>query len=149
MDPYLDIKVATAQAKCRKDGLPNYSIQVTMANTAPADAATVLPRYVTGTASAGIPAGNIRTNTYLYSAPGTYNLGVLRDGQTAPYHPSSDSGYTLSRLQVELAPGESTVLEFQFLGGDAKSKDVIVEHTPLVYSLETSTVEFACENALQ
>jgi hypothetical protein len=149
MDPYLKVDVASSQAVCRNDGLPNYVTQVTLTNTAPVDAAVALPAYVTGGGSSGAPAGNIRPNVALYGAPGTFNLGVLRDGQAADYHPASDSGYTLSKLQVELAPGESTVLEFQFLGGDAESKKMVVDHTPLIYSLETSTVEFACENALQ
>jgi hypothetical protein len=149
MDPYLKIDVATAQAVCRNDRLPNYSIRVTLTNTAPADAAAVLPAYVTGDGGSGVPPGGIRTNVALYGAPGTFNLGVLRDGQAAQYHPASDSGYTLSKLQVELAPGESTVLDFQFLGGDAQPKKMVVEHTPLVYSLETSNVDLGCENALQ
>jgi hypothetical protein len=149
MDPYLKVEVSSAQAVCRNDGLPNYSIQVTLTNTAPADASLSLPPYVTGSGRSGVEPGNIRTNVAFYGQPGTFNLGVTRDGQIAEYHPASDSGYTLSKLQVELAPGQSTTLDSQFLGGDAQSKTMVVNHTPLVYSLETSTVEFSCENALQ
>lgn len=149
MDPYLDVQVSTSNKTCREDGLPTYAINVTLTNIASADTVSALPSYVTGGGSSGAPVGSIRTNVALYGAPGLYNLGVLRDGSAGQYHPASDSGYTLSKLQVELAPGESTTLQFQFLGGDAKSKEVVVEHTPLVYSLETSTVEFACENAIQ
>lgn len=149
MDPYLDVQVSTSSKICRKDGLPNYAINVTLTNTTTAEAVSILPSYVTGGGSSGAPVGSIRTNVAVYGAPGLYNLGVLRDGSAGQYHPASDSGYTLSKLQIELAPGESTTLQFQFLGGDAKSKEVVVQHTPLVYSLETSTVEFACESALQ
>jgi hypothetical protein len=149
MDPYLKVEVVSSHAVCRNDGLPNYAIHVKLTNAAPGDASSSLPPYVTGNGRSGAEPGNIRTNLALYGAPGTFNLGVLRDGQTAEYHPASDSGYTLSKLQVELAPGQSTDLEFQFLGGDALPRDIVVEHTPLVYSLETSTVEFSCETALQ
>lgn len=149
MDSYLDVKISTAQNVCRSDGLPNYSIVATLTNTAPGDAGASLPEYVTGGGASGVPSGSIRTNVTVYGPPGSFNLGVLRDQSEVGYHPTSDSGYTLSSIQVELSPGQSTILEFQFLGAEAGDKEMVVEHTPLVYSLETSTVEFACENALQ
>jgi hypothetical protein len=149
MDPYLNIGISAGQKTCRQDGLPNYSISVTLTNTVPADAVSSLPHYVTGGGVSGAPVGSIRTNVAAYGTPGMYNLGALRDGAPAEYHPASDGGYTLSKLQVELAPGETTVLEFQFLGDRRGEREVVVEHTPLVYSLETSEVEFACENALK
>jgi hypothetical protein len=149
MDPYLKIDASSGQNVCRADKLPTYAITVTLTNTAPLDASGTLPDYVTGGGASGVPAGNIRTNISLYGAPGSFNLGVLRDSAPVDFHPTSDSGYTLSKVQVELAPGQSTVLQFQFMGGDIGPKDMLLEHTPLVYSLETSTVEFSCENALQ
>ncbi|WP_374947013.1 DUF4012 domain-containing protein [Agreia sp.] len=149
MDNYLDVKISKAQKVCRSDGLPNYSIVATVTNTAPGDAGATLPEYVTGGGASGVPPGSIRTNVTVYGPPGSFNLGVLRDKSEVGYHPTSDSGYTLSNLQVELAPGESTVLEFQFLGGDAQPKKMVVEHTPLVYSLGTSNIDLGCESALQ
>src|SRR5690606_20828767 len=47
MDYYLDTSVTVASAVCRSDGLPSYRVTVTLTNTAPADAATSLPPYVT------------------------------------------------------------------------------------------------------
>ncbi|WP_162237667.1 DUF4012 domain-containing protein [Agreia sp. Leaf244] len=149
MDPYLDVSVSTGQNVCRKDGLPNYSVNITLTNSLLADSVSSLPDYVTGGGVSGAPVGSIRTNVSVYGAPGLYNLGALRDDVAADYHPASDEGYTLSKLQVELAPGESTTLEFQFLGDVSGSKEMLVEHTPLVYSIETKDVEFSCESALQ
>ncbi|WP_157802990.1 DUF4012 domain-containing protein [Compostimonas suwonensis] len=148
MDPYLDVSIATGQVICRRDGLPNYGIRVTLANTAPPDAATSLPPYVTGGGVYGVTPGSIRTNIAVYGPPGSYNLGVARDGEDAPYQPTSDSGYTLSYLQVELAPGESATYEFGFLGDEPVKKRIVIENTPLVYSLETSRLDLSCENAL-
>lgn len=149
MDPYLQIDIESSHASCRNDGIPNYAVRVTMTNVAPADAEASLPGYVTGGGVSGAPIGSIRTNVSVYGAPGTFNLGALRDGLPTDYHPASDDGYTLSKLQVELAPGQTAVLDFQFLGDAPGLKQMLVEHTPLVYSIETKDVEFSCESALQ
>ncbi|MET0725308.1 MAG: DUF4012 domain-containing protein, partial [Leifsonia sp.] len=80
MDPYLDVQFGAATVTCRNDGLPNYEIVVKLTNTAPADAATSLPTYVTGGGEYGTPPGSIRTSVHVYSAQGTYNLGVMLNG---------------------------------------------------------------------
>ncbi|WP_202565997.1 DUF4012 domain-containing protein [Agreia sp. COWG] len=149
MDPYLKVDIAAGQAVCRNDRLPLNSVRVTLTNTAPADSATSLPDYVTGGGEFGIPPGNIRTNIAAYGAEGLYNLGVARDGAAVPYQPAAESGYGVSKVEIELAPGDSTTLDFQFLGDKAQNKTVSVQHTPFIYSLETKPLEVDCANALQ
>jgi hypothetical protein len=148
MDTYLDVKFGLGEGVCRADALPNYEVHVTLTNTAPADAATSLPGYVTGGGEYGTPAGNIKTTVAVYSAAGSYNLGVLRDGTKTDYHPASDEGFTLSKITVQLAPGESADYTFGFLGGQPGAKEVNVQKTPLVYARETSKVAFSCESPL-
>jgi hypothetical protein len=149
MDPYLQVNIEAGQTVCRNDRLPLNSVRVTLTNAAPADAATSLPAYVTGGGLFGIPPGNIRTNIAAYGAEGLYNLGVARDGAAVAYQPSTELGYGVSKVEIELAPGDSTVLDFQFLGDKPQSKAVSVQHTPFVYGLETKALEVDCENALQ
>lgn len=149
MDPYLQVSIAAGQGVCRNDGLPNNSVQVTLTNTAPADAATSLPDYVTGAEGFGIPGGNIVTYVSTYGAPGLYNLGVARDGARIPYKSSTELDYGVSQVEIELAPGESTVLDFQFLGDLPSTRPVTVQHTPLVYPIETLPLEVACTGVLK
>lgn len=149
MDPYLQVSISAGQEVCRNDGLPTNSVQVTMTNIAPADAGSVLPDYVTGGGQFGIPPGNIRTNVAAYGAPGLYNMGVARDGARVAYQPASDNGYGVSKLEVELAPGETTTLDFQFLGNDLTRRQVSVQHTPFVYPIETLPLVLDCGTALQ
>ncbi|WP_169514007.1 DUF4012 domain-containing protein [Agromyces subbeticus] len=148
MDPYLAVELAAGSVTCRNDGLPNYEIVVRLTNTAPADAATSLPAYVTGGGQFGTPPGAIATSVHVYSAQGTYNLGVMLNGEPTAYHPTSDAGYTLSKIVAELGPGESAEYRFGFLGGGAGEKQAVIESTPLVYTLETSRVALTCESAL-
>ncbi|WP_161793784.1 DUF4012 domain-containing protein [Agreia bicolorata] len=149
MDPYLEVSISAGQKVCRNDGLPTNSVQVTLTNNAPVDAATSLPSYVTGGGLFGIPPGNIRTNVAAYGAPGLYNLGVARDGARIENQGGSDDGYGVSKVEVELAPGESTVLDFQFLGDLPSTRPVTVQHTPLVYAIETLPLVVECGAVLK
>lgn len=144
MDSYLDVKYAVGQATCRQDRRPTYGVDVTLTNTAPADAATSLPGYVTGGGSYGVPAGNIKTMVAAYGAPGMDNLGMTRDGAEIPYHPATDEGYPVSSLDVELAPGESTVLHFEWLGAEPFDGELFVQSTPLISLPETTVLKVEC-----
>lgn len=148
MDPYLDVRISAGAVECRADGRPNYVIDVSLANTAPADAATSLPRYVTADGLYGTPAGSISTSLHVYAGPGSFNLGVQRDGAPTDYHPTSDSGHTLSRIESRLAPGEAATYRFNFLAGDPGEKEIDVAATPFVYEAETSELAINCESAL-
>jgi Protein of unknown function (DUF4012) len=149
MDPYLDVKVAAGAIGCRADGRQNYVVDVSLTNTAPADAAASLPPYVTGDGDFGTPPGMISTSVQVYAAPGNFNLGVLRDGTPAPYHPTSDAGYTLSKIETRLGPGESATYRFGFLAGEPGERSVEIVSTPLVYELETSGLAISCESVVR
>ncbi|SFR72231.1 Protein of unknown function [Agromyces sp. CF514] len=149
MDPYLKVELGSGVITCRNDGLPNYDIVVKLTNTAPADAATSLPSYVTGGGVYGTPPGSITTSVHVYSAQGTYNLGVLLNDEPVGYHPTSDTGYTLSKVVSTLAPGESAEYRFGFLGGTSGEKLTRLESTPLVYTPDTFGVALSCDSPLR
>jgi hypothetical protein len=131
MDTYLDVSLSSGAAVCRNDRLPNYEVEVTLANVAPLDAATSLPPYVAGIGEFGVAPGDILTRLTVYSTPGSFNLGVRRDRAPVDYQASPDGPYTLSKISVLLKPGESTVLTFRFLGGEPGAKPVVLSSTPL------------------
>ncbi|MBX0302009.1 DUF4012 domain-containing protein [Cryobacterium sp. 1639] len=130
MGTYLDVNVGLGAIVCRSDGRPNYKVQVTLTNTAPADAATTLPAYVTGGGWFGVTAGNIRTITSVYGVPGMENLGVLQDDAEISFHPTTDSGYPVSAVTTELKPGESTVVTYNWLGAANSVGDIAAKVTP-------------------
>jgi hypothetical protein len=144
MGPYLAVTVAAGSAVCRNDGRPLYDITVTMANTAPLDASTSLPSYVTGAAGFGVPAGDINTTLTVYGASGSFNLGVMRDGSGAQFQPTADGDHPVSKMVFALKPGESTTLTFSFLGETPGKKTIVVEKTPFVYPLETLGLAVPC-----
>ncbi|TFB95890.1 DUF4012 domain-containing protein [Cryobacterium sp. HLT2-28] len=148
MGVYLDTNVDLGQATCRNDKRPSYGVSVTLTNTAPADAATSLSDYVTGAGFYGVPPGNVKTVLSVYGAPGMQNLGVTRDGAVIDYHPATDATYPVSSLGIELAPGESAVLHFNWLGDRADSASLIAQMTPGIHTTETGVANVTCESPL-
>ena len=144
MDVYLDADVSVGQTTCRDDARPMYRVQVALTNTAPGDAAVTLPEYVTGGGSFGVTPGNIKTIVSIYGAPDMENLGMTRDGDAIGYQPAMDSTYPVSLIGVELAPGESTILEFDWLGPEAFAGQIVVETTPTINPIETRELAFSC-----
>ncbi|WP_104131763.1 DUF4012 domain-containing protein [Cryobacterium sp. M91] len=144
MDFYLDVETAIGQQTCRTDRRPQYTLEVTVTNTAPADAATSLPVYVTGRGISGVPLGNIKTMVSAYGVPTMYNLGVTRDGVDAEHVPATDASYPVTSLVFELAPGESTVLHFDWLGTGPFTGDLALRSTPLITLYETEKLDLSC-----
>lgn len=145
MDTYLDVGVAVGQATCRQDKRPSYGVEVTLINTAPADAGKSLPAYVTGGGHFGVKPGNVKTMVFVYGAPGMQNLGMTRDKEAVGYHPATDSTYPVSSIAVELAPGESTVLRFDWLGAEPFAGELKAQMTPVINLPETQKLRIACE----
>lgn len=148
MNTFLDTRIDLGEVTCRNDGRPYYAVDVTLTNTAPVDAATSLPESVTGPGTYGVVQGNIKTIILVYGPPNSQNLGVTRGGETVPYHPASDTGYPVSQLAVELAPGESSTTRFYLLGGDAEHGALEAVHTPVLNLLESQKIEVGCDSPL-
>jgi hypothetical protein len=144
MGPYLDVQTAVGQTTCRNDNRPNYAVDVTLSNTAPGDAASSLPNYVTAGGAFGTAAGNVKTIVYVYGAPDMENHGVTRNGEAVPHRPATDATYPLTSIEVELAPGESTALQFSFLGVGPFSGNIELQMTPVIHRNETLKLDTGC-----
>lgn len=145
MDAYLDVRMSAGSQICREDGLPQYVLEVSLTNTAPLDAGTSLPVYVTGGQAASVDPGNISTSVHVYSAPGTFNMGVTQGGEPSAYSPTTEAGYTISKVTSNLAPGESTSWRFTFLGDVAEKRNVVIQSTPMIYKSEVSRLALSCD----
>ncbi|ALV44000.1 hypothetical protein AU252_15465 [Pseudarthrobacter sulfonivorans] len=107
--------------ECSRDGYEQTTVRVTSTNTAPADAATSLPAYVTGGGAFGVPAGSVQTNIVAYG-PVQANVETAKvDGQSTDFAPFVHSNRPVGVLAIKLAPGESRTVEFTF--------GKIVQHT--------------------
>ena len=68
----------------------------------------------------------------------------MRDGVTIPYHPATDASYPVSTVGIELAPGESSVLRFSWLGAQAFAGDLKLRSTPLIALHPAAQLDFTC-----
>ncbi len=99
---------------CTRDGYREVTVRITSTNTAPSDAATSLPAYVTGGGIFGVPAGAVQTNVVAYG-PVQANIDtVVKDGVKIPFAAQRHSQRGVGTSTIRLAPGESTTLEFNF-----------------------------------
>jgi hypothetical protein len=144
MGTYLQTQVDTGLAVCRSDGLTQLDVAITLTNTAPADAATSLPAYVTGGGNFGVTPGNIKVITNVYGPTGSANLGVVRDGTELEHHATTDSGYPVSAVTIELAPGESVTFTSRFLAESTSVKKVVIQKTPEININPVGKVDISC-----
>lgn len=148
MDTYLDVQTGLGAVTCRKDGRPYYAVDVTLRNTAPADAATALPESITGSGIFGVQKGNINTLIAIYGPKTSQNLGMVQNGARVPYHPAIHAEHPVSQIGVELAPGQSMTTRAYFLGGSASHGELVAESTPLVRPNPTQAIDVSCDGVV-
>lgn len=131
MDYYIKRTVQLVEG-CPHGGYGQIRVRVTSTNTAPNDAATSLPEYVTGGGAFGVPAGTVQTNIVTYGPVQSNVESVMADGKKISFASQSHSGRPVGTITVALPPGKSSTVEFLF--------DKIVQHTEPKLSV-TPTVQ--------
>lgn len=131
MDYHVTRTVQLSQ-ECPADGYSQVKVRVTSTNTAPKDAATSLPEYVTGGGAFGVPAGSVQTNVIAYGPVQSNVETVFAAGKKIGFASHMHSGRPVGSVTVRLAPGQSSTVEFTF--------DKIVQHTDPQLSV-TPTVQ--------
>lgn len=135
MDYYVKRTVQLIQQCTGTDGYGTVKMRITSTNTAPADAATSLPAYVTGGGIFGVPPGTAQSNVIAYGPAQAHVETAAQDGNQVPFGAQLHDDRPVGTLSVRLAPGQSSTVEFTF------SK--IVQHgqpevvvTPTVQSMD-------------
>jgi hypothetical protein len=125
MDYYVKRTVQLVE-ECTGDDYGQVKVRITSTNTAPADAATSLPTYVTGGGGNGVPAGTVRTNVVAYG-PVQANVETVNvDGTKTGFAAHRHANRPVGTVTVSLAPGQSSTVELTF--------GKIVQHTePTVF----------------
>lgn len=120
MDYYVKRTVQLVK-ECPANGYEQILVRVTSTNTAPADAATSLPAYVTGGGNFGVPPGTVQTNLVAYGPAQANVESATIQGHRTPFAPYLHGNRPVGVVALQLAPGESTTVEFTF--------GKIVQHT--------------------
>ncbi|EQM75276.1 DUF4012 domain-containing protein [Microbacterium maritypicum] len=142
MDYYTRAAISTSVGTCQ--GTPTTQVRVTWTNTAPADAATTLPAYVTADGFYGVPAGTVRTLIAVYGPEGSTPSHIDRDGAEEGVQTAMIGDRSAVQHEVSLAPGESTTITIEFQGTGAGERLTEVLHTPLIDTPVTSRSPLRC-----
>ncbi|RUR01238.1 DUF4012 domain-containing protein [Labedella endophytica] len=145
MGAYLEYRVGSDDTSCRNDGRAYRDIEVTVTSTAPADAATSLPSYVTGGGQFGVTPGNTKIILAFYGASGSQFVGIERGGESASARTAEDFGLPVALTTVELTPGETATYHVRWLAPEESSGSAVTEITPGVHAIETEAPSFTCE----
>lgn len=149
MDYYLQKRVSVGSQVCRRDGRPTWVVSVTLTNTAPADAGSTLPPYVTGNADFGVTPGDVRTNVAIYApASALYLESAQGNGTNAP-QTTSDGKYPVTQFQTTLAPGQSVTVKSSFLGPRSASRTAVdAVSTPGLVQSKAEPLAVSCSDPL-
>lgn len=130
MDYYVKRTVQLIK-ECPADGYEQTRIRITSTNTAPQDAASSLPAYVTGGGIFGVPPGTVQTNIVAYGPVQANVESATVDGQKTPFAPYLHANRPVGVVAQQLAPGESKTVDFTF-GKIVQHTEPIVVVTPTV-----------------
>jgi hypothetical protein len=120
MDYHVKRTVQLVQ-ECTGDDYGQVKVRITSTNTAPADAATSLPAYVTGGGVFGVPPGTVQTNVIAYG-PVQANVETAHvDGKKVSFAANRHANRPVGTVTVTLAPGQSSTVDVTF--------GKIVQHT--------------------
>ena len=113
MDYYVKRTVQLVK-ECPAEGYEQTKVRITSTNTAPADAANSLPKYVTGGGAFGVTPGTVQTNIVAYGPAQSNVESAAIDGQKTPFAPYLHANRPVGVVAQQLAPGESKTVDFTF-----------------------------------
>lgn len=134
MDYYVKRTVQLV-TQCPANGYTTVKVRITSTNTAPLDAATSLPAYVTGGGAFGVPPGTAQSNVIAYGPAQAYVEAATQDGKKVPFGAERHDDRPVGILSVRLAPGQSSTTEFTFVKIVQHSQPEVVV-TPTVQSVD-------------
>ncbi|SDM43317.1 DUF4012 domain-containing protein [Microbacterium azadirachtae] len=130
LDYYMQMSIAASGTQCQKPDAPTFSSTVTLQNTLDPAAVPGLPVYV----DPGLffPKGHASTDVYLYGPVGSTLTGVTVDGQPVAASGLPHLGRTVAKLNVLMAPGQTTTIVASFSAPSGAYGPLEVRHTPMV-----------------
>ncbi|MFT4011764.1 MAG: DUF4012 domain-containing protein, partial [Nocardioidaceae bacterium] len=145
MSYYLRYDVRVDATYC-SSGVQGYTGHLTLTSTAPADAATSLPDYITGGGDYGVEPGNQVVGVQIYG-PAEGEVGELQNGSSVDefQRALTDDTRPVRQTFVSLAPGQTVDLTWTMETGKGERGDTTVSVTPSVEpGTESTTVKSAC-----
>jgi hypothetical protein len=149
LDYYLRETVTVSNKDCAAASAL-FQVRVELTSAVPDPGAKALPAYVVGSGLRGLAAGSMRTQVYVYAPSGGAIDTATIDGKPAPLGAGVESDRAVGVVTVDLAPGQTRVLDVVVNAGAlsqlAAERNVapIVRLTPLATPALLHSVESNC-----
>lgn len=147
MDYYMTLDTALGWCLSPDTGVAEAVLSVTLRNTAPADAASALPRYITGGGAFGVPEGLVDTVMYVYLPMGATLAGADAHGSgySAGFGGGQDQDRHVVAWSTRLAPGEDRTLTVR--AATPHTPALTAQVVPTIHPPVTQIVANPCEIA--
>jgi hypothetical protein len=140
MSYYLRYDVNVAATYCTS-GVQGLSGDATVSSTAPADAATSLPPYITGGGVYGTPPGQQLVTVFVFGPVGGKITGLaINDKKQTDYTQVDYEGRPVAETYLQLKPGQSYDVTWTATTGAGQTGDVHTQVTPSVVAGTSSSV---------
>lgn len=146
MDYYVKRSVQLVR-ECTTNGYEQIKVRVVSKNTAPSDASTSLPEYVTGGGAFGVPPGTVQTNIVAYGPVQSHVETAAADGRKISFASHVHSGRPVGAVTVALPPGKSSIVEFTF-GKIVQHTEPKLSVTPTVQALKDAVLDTVPANCV-
>lgn len=133
--------------ECKNGDYSSVRVRVTSTNTAPSDAATSLPAYVTGGGEYGVPPGTAQSNVIVYGPAQALVETATLDGTKVPFGAQRHDQRPVGTLTITLAPGQSSSVEFTF-GKIVQHSQPQVVVTPTAQPMDKVVLPIESENCV-
>lgn len=146
MEYYLNYSTRVTANRCLEGDIQELTSTTQVTSNAPADAKKVLPESVTGDGSA-TPQGTMRLVLRFYSPYGGGFTEVRVDNKKQTVYGDSFKDRNVTRVVLEVEPGESISVTTAMISGANQPGDVIFSTTPGIVSARNDVVTpSACNN---
>ncbi|WP_020098659.1 DUF4012 domain-containing protein [Microbacterium sp. 11MF] len=144
MDYYVTPDVQLSWSGCGTGSTPRtLSLQVTLTNTVPADAATSLPEYITGAGSYGVPEGIARVVGEVY-LPAGFAIGPSTTSTGAGFGGAMIDGRQVLSYTFDLKPGETESVSIDVVA-DTDIREAEAWVTPTADASRSPIVDASCD----
>ena len=141
---YLDTTIELTANECRADGSQTLTMHVTLVSTAPSDAATTLPEYVTGENYGYVEPGQQRLNILLYAPEGGAIASIAASDGESAFLSQVHEGLPVAARSLTLDPGGTLELEVEIFSGPGSSGDPVLRTTPGARAAENTVSMTSC-----
>jgi len=143
MGYYEDLTITGKATACRPDGSQLVHLDVTLTNTAPADAASKLPPYVLGP-DKFVPWGSVQTNVLLYAPLGGRITTVRLDPGPQGLFAQKQDDLTVGVVTSVLPPGGARHFSVDLATAPGQTGAIQVRSTPTARQAGRVAVSAAC-----